>query len=187
MRQRYELVRTLLPPCKVERLLEIGYGSGIFLPELSKYANELFGADVHPHPRDVAVALDACGVTAKLTSADASALPYSDQQFDIVVSVSSLEFITDLRAACGEIARVLKPSGSLIVVTPASSPLLDFGLWLLTRQSAKRDFNGRRESVIPTLQQHFEIEQAIHYPKGVGALMPLYRALRLRPHLPPEH
>ena len=179
MRQRYQLVRALLPAHKVDRLLEIGYGSGIFMPQLSMYCRHLFGIDVHPHSEQVSRALNGC-VTAELREADAAELPFPDRFFDVIVAVSSIEFIIRLNAACKEIARVLKPDGVLLVVTPGSSPWLDFGLWLLTRQSAKRDYDGRRESVIPTLQQYFEIETAIQYPSRLGRSMALYRAFRLR-------
>src|SRR5215475_1341637 len=33
---------------RAKRLLEVGYGSGIFMPELARYAGARFGADVHP-------------------------------------------------------------------------------------------------------------------------------------------
>jgi len=183
MRQRYELVRTMLSEDKVERLLEIGYGSGIFMPELGKHANQLFGADVHPHAQEVTSALARCGITADLRTADAAALPFPDQYFDIVVGVSSLEFIEDLNATCREIARVLKPNGALIVVTPGASPLLDFGLWLFTRQSAKRDFSGRRDFVVPALHRHFDSVNIIRFPKAVPSSLTIYRALKLRPRL----
>ena len=41
----------------------------------------------------------------------------------------------------------------------------------MTRQSARNDFAGRRERVIPALEKHFAI--------GGGIRTPLYRALKL--------
>src|SRR4029453_11734970 len=46
--------------------------------------------------------------------------------------VSALEFIPDLPDAVDELIRILAPSGIMVVVIPAHSPLADAGLRLLT-------------------------------------------------------
>jgi ubiquinone/menaquinone biosynthesis C-methylase UbiE len=46
-----------------------------------------------------------------LRSADATALPFADNEFDLVVSTNAFEHIADLDAAARETARVLKPGG----------------------------------------------------------------------------
>ena len=35
---------------RAERLLEVGYGSGVFVPELARHADNVFGADVRVEP-----------------------------------------------------------------------------------------------------------------------------------------
>ncbi len=42
-------------------------------------------------------------------------IPFADQMFDLVFCVNCLEFVEDRDAAFGEIARVLRPSGSTIL------------------------------------------------------------------------
>ncbi|MCB0360484.1 MAG: class I SAM-dependent methyltransferase, partial [Bdellovibrionales bacterium] len=51
-----------------------------------------------------------------LVSGDA--LPYPDEEFDLVVVVDMLEHVDNDAALIGEIARVLKPDGALIVNVP---------------------------------------------------------------------
>ncbi len=46
-----------------------------------------------------------------LRSADATALPFGDGAFDLVVSTNAFEHIADLDAAAREVSRVLKPGG----------------------------------------------------------------------------
>jgi SAM-dependent methyltransferase len=57
-----------------------------------------------------------------LAAADALALPFRSQAFDIVICSEVLEHIFDHQCALGEILRVLKPGGSLVVSVPRWYP-----------------------------------------------------------------
>jgi SAM-dependent methyltransferase len=57
--------------------------------------------------------------------ADGAALPFSDASFDTVLLLEVLEHMRDARAALGEIARVLKPGGQLLLSVPFLYPLHD--------------------------------------------------------------
>ena len=46
-RLRFRMILSLLPKRRIGRLLEIGYGSGVFLPELSRRCDNLYGIDPH--------------------------------------------------------------------------------------------------------------------------------------------
>ena len=45
-------------------------------------------------------------------------LPYDDASFDVVLLVEVVEHLSDHQAALGELARILKPGGALILTTP---------------------------------------------------------------------
>ncbi|MBI5531685.1 MAG: class I SAM-dependent methyltransferase [Deltaproteobacteria bacterium] len=179
IRQRYSLALSLFPQGPVGRLLEIGYGSGIFIPELTRHAREVFGIDIHDCMNEVQRSLVKGGVSspASLVQGSAEALPYEDRWFDLVVAISALEFVPDVAAASRECARVLAPGGMMLVVTPSSSQVADVGLRLLTGRDAEGDFEGRRQAVIPALLHHFTSDGTAYWPSGA---LPLYRALRLR-------
>lgn len=179
-RLRYHLVRNLLP-VRTGRLLEIGYGSGVFLPELSRRCLELFGLDVHVRNDEVARILDAQGVSASLVTGSITATPFESSTFDRIVAVSTLEFIDDLPAACLELKRILKPSGALIAVVPGSSPILDAGLKLFTGKTAEQDYRGRRDKVMPTLRKHFDVRRLLTAPKRGAGIIRLYTAVELVP------
>lgn len=177
-RIRFRLVDYLLGGRKIQRLLEIGYGSGILLPELKLHAREIFGIDIHPAGGRVAARLAAHDTTAALCQASASALPFADESFDAIVALSTLEFVGELEDACSEISRVLTADGCLVAVLPGHSPVVDFGLRLLTGADPNKDFSDRRQKVIPTLAHHFTAEAMLSIPPIPGLC--LYRGLRFR-------
>ncbi len=188
-RLRFSLALSLLPAWS-ERLLEVGYGSGVLMPALRDHARELYGIDVHPNFRAVEENLASEGIVAHLSEAKAEELPFADNFFDSILAVSSLEFVSDLNQACLEIRRVLRPGGSFVVITPGQSPVIDFGLRILTTESAKKDFGDSRKAIIPTLSHHFVVESTRRVPRFTAGLGNLYHAFRLSkeevnaPHTP---
>lgn len=176
-RRRFALVRELLP-ARVRALLEIGYGSGVFMPELALHCERLSGIDVHERASDVAAVLAGHGVRAHLERGSVEALPYDAGTFDVAVAVSTFEFVADAPRAAREIARVLRPGGIAIVVTPCDHPLLDLALRLATGESAAADFGDRRRAIVPALANALVIERSAWFPTAWP--LPVYRALRLR-------
>jgi ubiquinone/menaquinone biosynthesis C-methylase UbiE len=175
-RTRFRAIGAMLRGQRFSRLLEMGYGSGVFLPELGAHTDELFGVDLHKFAPTVSEHLKKANLSAQLFSSDARSLPFPAHFFPCVVAVSVLEFVDDLDAVCCEIRRVLTADGVLLVVTPGSSPILDAGLKLLTGESASRDFGSRRQNLIPTLLRHFSVRE--EHKLGLPFL-PLYTALKL--------
>lgn len=158
MRHRYTLACDALDdlPCGPDHhVLEIGYGSGIFLPELARRFASVTGVDPHRHAAAVGEALHHRGVRADLIHGRAEHLPLPDHRLDVAVAVSCLEFIDDLDGVCAELRRVLRPGGYLVVVTRGPSPVLDVGMWLLSGEQAGDSFQGRRH-VVPTLERWFD-------------------------------
>ncbi len=179
-RQRIGMVDRLLTGVRDGRLLEVGYGSGVFMPTLARHATTLSGVDVHEVPDQVIAALAGHGITAQLCTGSVTALPYPDASMDTVVCISVLEFVDDLDAACRELRRVTAPGGRVVVVTPGHSAVLDLGLRLLTGERAEETFQGRRQQIQPTLARHFLLARRIAMPPLSPPLARLYTALLLK-------
>lgn len=171
-KKRYSLIKSLLPGKPAHRILEVGYGSGIFLPELADHTNELYGIDIHDKHAEIESILKVYGISASLSKAEVSHLPFPSDYFDTVVSVSTLEFVDDLPDAVQEIKRVLKKGGSFLLVMPGTSPLLDLGLYIATGESAERDYQDRRRYVLPELKKTMALEAVKKFP----SLIPIYTA-----------
>ena len=166
---------------RAARLLEVGYGSGVFVPELARHADGVFGADLHRNGPAVTATLATRGFAARLVTASAGALPYRDGSFDTVVTVSTLEFVPDVAVAVAELVRVTAPGGRLVIVTPGQSRVLDLGLRILTRERAEDTFEGRRTLVVPAVERSARMLEVRTLPVGIGKLLPLYRVLVATP------
>ena len=59
------------------------------------------------------------GAGGSATNGDATRLPFADASFDRIIASEVLEYIPDDTAAFRELARVLKPGGTLAVTVPA--------------------------------------------------------------------
>jgi ubiquinone/menaquinone biosynthesis C-methylase UbiE len=108
LRQRLAWVSRALPK-RFERVLEIGYGSGVFQYELGRRAHLSVGIDPHPHAATVHACLRKDGLSVEVMRGDGAALPFADATFDAVVVVSALEFIADPTTCLAECRRILRP------------------------------------------------------------------------------
>ena len=178
-RKRFQLALRLLGASHFGRLLEIGYGSGVFLPELARHCEELYAVDIHPHGGGVNQVLTKSNLTVGIVCASMTGLPFADGCMDCVVAISCLEYCPDQDALWLEIRRILVPGGSLILVTPGHSRFVDFGLRVLTGTDSKEEYGLRRETLIATLQKYFAINIQVNFPVWFGTSTHFYRALKV--------
>ncbi len=129
LRHEKELVLGLAAPKAGEKVLDVGVGSGIFALELLKRGVDLAGIDVSARMLDIARSK---GMT-NVSLGDAVSLDFPDESFDLVISITALEFIADYEKAIAEMARVCKRGGRVVVGTLGSH-----SLWALKRRRAAR-------------------------------------------------
>jgi SAM-dependent methyltransferase len=106
-------------------LLDVGYGSGIFFPELGRRAERLAGVEVHGEEAGVREALRRLGVDAELRPGSILDLPAEEGEFDAVVCLSVLEHLPELGGALDELRRVLTRGGVAVLGFPVRQPLTD--------------------------------------------------------------
>ncbi len=115
-----ERLRSVLRPELGERILEIGPGVGYYTLDMANWVGpdgkvEIF--DLQQEFLDhTATRAAERGLTNVIpTQGDATALPYEDNSMDAVVLTAVLGEIPDPVAVLRQIARVLKPTGRLVV------------------------------------------------------------------------
>ncbi len=112
------LRRAGLLPVEGRRLLEVGCGTGDWLRALIRWGcrpQDLAGIDLLPERVDAARSL--CPAGLDLRPGDATALPYPDASFDLVLQSTMFTSILDdgvRRRAAAEMLRVLRPGGHVI-------------------------------------------------------------------------
>ncbi|WP_338834935.1 2-methoxy-6-polyprenyl-1,4-benzoquinol methylase, mitochondrial [Moorella humiferrea] len=111
-----EAVYAYLEPKKGEHILDVGCGTGNFSLELARLGVEVTGIDIsEPMLETARRKAAAAGLELEFLHADAMNLPFADNTFDKIVSVTALEFAPDLKAALAESYRVLKPGGRMVI------------------------------------------------------------------------
>jgi len=100
-----------------QRSLEIGAGTGYFSLNLlqSGVVKRATCTDISPGMvRTLAVNAERLGLEVRAARADAEALPFADESFDLVLGHAVLHHLPDLERAFEEFARVLRPGGRII-------------------------------------------------------------------------
>lgn len=95
-----------------DRVLEVGCGRGHLVKHLREEGVDAIGVDLNPAAAEHAV-------TEGISQMDATDLAFEDGSFDAIVSMHAIEHIPDLDAALGEMVRVVRPGGQLVLVYPA--------------------------------------------------------------------
>lgn len=117
-----------------EKVLDAGCGSG----RLASWSQaDVTGLDFSDSVLRVAATRSRKLVRANLCGG----VPFRDGSFDAVVSLNVLYAVPDPKSALGEMARVLKPGGKLILATPVDSriwPLVTEHIRLATKEDWKR-------------------------------------------------
>ena len=111
----------LLPP-PAERTLEVGCGEGRVCRDLAKRGHRMAAVDVVQTL--IRLAKDADEQSSYIR-ADAAALPFADESFDLVVFYNTLMDIDEMELSVLEAARVLRHGGALCACV--THPLADAG------------------------------------------------------------
>lgn len=94
-------------------LLELGCGTGHWTRFFSQQGFRVTAIDESEAMLEMARSKDIQNVSFQL--ADASSLPFSDNSFRAIASVTMLEFVEDVEEVLNEIDRILKPGGALFL------------------------------------------------------------------------
>ena len=114
---------TMFPAREGMDVLDVGCGTGIQLAGYQRAGCRVSGIDASPAM--LAVARRRLGDRASLRLGDATRLPYADQAFDLVLASTVLhEMPAGARAAAlGEIRRVLRPGGRVLLTDFEAGPV----------------------------------------------------------------
>lgn len=131
-----------------DTLLEVGCGSARLLAEHASAVPFIAGIDISPIQVDMArkrLAARISAGTAQVVLGTATSLPWPDGRFSVVASLNCLKFVPDPVKALGEMHRVLRPGGRLVLTIDKqadawgrSGKVDAFGQWQWNIDDARR-------------------------------------------------
>ena len=163
-----ELLLELLQPLPGEFILDAGCGTGVFTLDVLSRETTVIGLDIS------LPMLKKAGEKARTfyfhrVLGDMLHLPFREESFDRVLSVTALEFIENAKRAFGELFRVTKRNGCIVVAT-----LNSLSPWAVRR---KRIAKAKRSI----------FEQAIfRSPDELRSLAPIEGVIRTAVHFQKE-
>lgn len=152
VRRRIDAALSVRP----NRALELGCGSGAFLPHLAARADQVWAVEGHRQSLELALAR---APAAKGLGADLERpLPWPDECFDLLVALDVLEHL-DAERLLREAARVACPKAVLVVTVPAMP-----SLWSELDAAAGHQRRYTRTALIDQLERcGWQVEASTHY------------------------
>lgn len=178
---RKRLLNTLsLLKEKYNRLLEVGYGSGILFPALSRISREIYGLEIHQKEELVYRFLRSQKIdNVILKSGSVLQMPFPDNFFDCIISVSTLEHIAkldkdrSLDKTFSEIKRVLEPEGDMALSFPVKNILTD-SFYKIVGYNPRLIHPSSHSDIINTARRYFKIEKIVKFPNFPNINFSLY-------------
>jgi SAM-dependent methyltransferase len=125
------LILNLLGEIRGRNVLDVGCGDGDLAVELWRRGASVTGIDASPEMVEAARARakrDGADISFKV--GEAASIPFDPGRFDVVVAVTILCFVANATPVFGELARVLRPGGILVI-----GELGKWSLWAAARRA----------------------------------------------------
>ncbi len=128
-----ELILDLLKPKQGEAILDAGCGTGVFTLDILSIGSKVIGLDISL-PMLIHAGKKLKGYSFQIVLSDMLNLPFRENSFDKVVSVTALEFIENAKGAVEELFRVTQKGGCIVVAT-----LNGLSPWALRRKAEAKE------------------------------------------------
>lgn len=130
-----------------ERVLEVGFGTGLTFPNLHDLYEEIHGIDLTADIEAVQSVFEPMGIPLFLEKGDVLNMPYPENKFDAVLLISILEHLKplELEQAFAEVKRVLKPGGQIVYGTPVEKPFMVFMFRMMGHDIRDEHFSTEKE------------------------------------------
>jgi len=166
---------------KYARVLELGYGSGVFLPALARASDKLFALDCHKKGALVASMCAKEGIHCSFVRGVAQELPFKNDTFDLIVSVSMYQQTSEkiLDASLAMVRDILKDDGVFICGLPVKNFITDS--WLASEGfDPKVNAPISHNHLLSYMKKYFQIDRVLRFPAFLPLGSALYMVVKAR-------
>lgn len=158
-----------------QRILEVGFGSGVTFLNLNDRYKEIYGLDLNVSVEAVKTVFKAKQIETHLQNGSVLAIPYEDDFFDTVLLISVLEHLkpSEQIQAFREIRRVLKPQGQVVYGVPIERRLMVFAFRLLGFNIREHHFSTEKD-VLKAADSALNMIRVVRMQSVPSSLGPVY-------------
>jgi ubiquinone/menaquinone biosynthesis C-methylase UbiE len=113
--KRLRLIEKIAGPLEGKRIIDCGCGAGEYVRALSRLGGHAYGFE---YQTEKLLANDSGSADDRLAGGDIQNIPFPDASFDLAIVNEVLEHVPDDLAGLREVHRILKPTGTLVVLSP---------------------------------------------------------------------
>lgn len=163
-----------------DSVLEVGYGSGLLLPTITKIGNKVTGLDRDSDPKLVEKDLKKIDINVKLLQGDILDTKLPKESFDLVIAFSIFEHIKDTKTAVKEMYRILKPGGNLLVGMPRVDKLMEKLFPLIGCKTIKEQHVTSYKEFLDSTKEDFTLEKFSKMPRFLPSIAGIYFNMLLK-------
>ena len=176
--RKLDFVLSLLSAQEIHHVLDLGCGNGVMLPTLSSKFDTVVGIDLYTTA--ASRMKSEYGLSnVFLVTANGMKLPFKDDSFYTVLATSALEHFEHLDEVVAEIARITKPGGFLLFLSPTENLFYRFGRGLFGYKKPEDHYYSAREIEF-VLKKYFTSEVGRYSPISFLPFISAYRVGRFR-------
>lgn len=162
------------------KILEVGYGSGIFFPELVQHCNKLYGLEIfgEASKNKVKEMMKKENINTELVTGSILKIPFEENFFDAIVCVSALEHLEphELKKAILEMKRVVKKDGLIILGFPSDRKIMQW-YCILINLNPNFDFHRSDHNLIlKEVNDNLKVEEV----KKLFNFLPIYYVVKCK-------
>jgi len=130
-----------------DRVLEVGFGSGLSFLNLNEKYSAIYGIDLSVNVLQVLNTFQGMNLPLNLQNGNVLQMPFQDNYFDTILLISILEHLNpeDLSRGFSEINRVLKIGGQMIVGVPVERHFMEVMFRLMGVNIREHHFSTDRD------------------------------------------
>ena len=152
------IISELLPIVPDNSMLELGCGSGHWTQFFVEKGFKVTGVDISEAMLDIAKQKN---IDAQFMLADCANLPFANNSFSFIATITMLEFVDDIDKVIKEIYRVLKKGGYLVIGS------LNADSVIATKKSTDEIFKYAKFMSIADIKAKFNQLQLLQIKSGV--------------------